>query len=267
MHIADELISAKERFRFAQSMTTVFEVVCLKLATEYGKADNTVQSVKVQTPVIQPQPAKEVKPVIEPQQVQEIPSREMPEPEPIPLLIEEEAPLPETEPVKAPVVVEEVPESKPESSEISFNLLELLVQCRKDEKKMDEEAFDHVYSMMDLISRKYTSLLQDTKIGASGKDCLILICRNEPVAQRINDRKMNEEIYRFLKKRLELDKMVFAVTEQQFKDASRQFRTLMHSNQLPEACHIKRYSDAVKKEATPEDKIKELFGAENVEII
>ena len=267
MHIADELISAKERFRFAQSMTTVFEVVCLKLATEYGKADNTVQSVKVQTPVIQPQPAKEVKPVIEPQQVQEIPSREMPEPEPIPLLIEEEAPLPETEPVKAPVVVEEVPESKPESSEISFNLLELLVQCRKDEKKMDEEAFDHVYSMMDLISRKYTSLLQDTKIGASGKDCLILICRNEPVAQRINDRKMNEEIYRFLKKRLELDKMVFAVTEQQFKDASRQFRTLMHSNQLPEACHIERYSDAVKKEATPEDKIKELFGAENVEII
>jgi hypothetical protein len=41
----------------------------------------------------------------------------------------------------------------------------------------------------------------------------------------------------------------------------------MHSNQLPEACHIERYSDAVKKEATPEDKIKELFGAENVEII
>ena len=46
----------------------------------------------------------------------------------------------------------------------------------RDEKKQDEEAFDHVYSMMDLISRKYTSLLQDTKIGASGKDCLILIC-------------------------------------------------------------------------------------------
>ena len=78
---------------------------------------------------------------------------------------------------------------------------------------------------------------------------------------------MNEEIYRFLKKRLEIDKMVFAVTEQEFKDASRQFRTLMHSNQLPEACHIERYSDAVKKEATQEDKIKELFGAENVEII
>lgn len=261
MHIADELISAKERFRFAQSMTTVFEVVCLKLATEYGNSGNTVQTVKKPAAVIEPQP------ISRPQPMPEVPSREMPEPEPAPVLMEEEETKPVPEPVKPAVTAEPAPEPEPQTGEITFNLLELLVQCRKDEKKQDEEAFDHVYSMMDLISRKYTSLLQDTKIGASGKDCLILICRNDPIAKRINDRKMNEEIYRFLKKRLEIDKMVFAVTEQEFKDASRQFRTLMHSNQLPEACHIERYSDAVKKEATQEDKIKELFGAENVEII
>ena len=261
MHIADELISAKERFRFAQSMTTVFEVVCLKLATEYGKSGSTVQTVKKPAAVTEPQP------VSKPQPVPEVPSREIPEPEPVPVPLEEEETKPVPEPVKPAATAEPAPENEPKTGEITFNLLELLVQCRKDEKKQDEEAFDHVYSMMDLISRKYTSLLQDTKIGASGKDCLILICRNDPIAKRINDRKMNEEIYRFLKKRLEIDKMVFAVTEQEFKDASRQFRTLMHSNQLPEACHIERYSDAVKKEATQEDKIKELFGAENVEII
>ena len=78
---------------------------------------------------------------------------------------------------------------------------------------------------------------------------------------------MNEELYRFMKKRLEIDKMVFAVTESQFKDASLTFRTLMHSNQLPEACEIERYPDMQIKEENTEDKIKALFGADNVEII
>ncbi len=260
MHIAEELISARDRFRFAQSAVTVFEVVCLKLATEdrnppavsFQPAKPVVKeekpAVRIQPPEVPVSAVKE-----EPAPAEEIPSAD----------IENEAETMPSSPVS-----DMIPASAfEEGGKIAFDLLELLVQCRKDEKKTDEELYDHVYAMMDLISRKYTALLHDTKIGASGKDCLILVCSNTAAADRINDRKMNEELYRFVKKRIGIDKMIFAVTESQFKEASRTFRTLMHSNQLPEACHIERYPEEEKREETAEEKIKALFGAENVEII
>ena len=274
MHIADELISARERFRFAQSAVTVFEVACLKLAVETGTPETAPEEKPkpVAKPAVKPEPAKKVP---EPVKTAEIPQPEAPLIQAQPSL---ELPEPEvTEPAQK-VIQEEKPEEviqkadntaglPDEEGEISFDILKLLVQCRKDEKKVDEELFDHIRAMMDLPSRKYTALLHDTKIGASGRDCLILVCKNNAAASRINDRKMNEELYRFMKKRLEIDKMVFAVTESQFKDASLTFRTLMHSNQLPEACEIERYPDRQIKEENTEDKIKALFGADNVEII
>lgn len=265
MHIAEELMEAREKFRFAQSSVTVFEVVCLKLATE----DRNQTAVNSQPPVrtaptepLRVQPAE--KPILKPE-IKEEPKPVMTVPE-----LEEidNEPVKEAETVLKPAVSDMIPASVgPEGGKIEFDLLELLVQCRKDEKKTDEELYDHVYAMMDLMSRRYTAILHDTKIGASGKDCMILICTNMAAADRINDREMNEELYRFIRKRLGIDKMIFAVTESQFREASRTFRMLMHSNQLPEACHIERYPDEKKKEETAEDKIKALFGAENVEII
>jgi hypothetical protein len=265
MHIAEELMAAREKFRFAQSSVTVFEVVCLKLATEDRNQPPVNEQPPLRTAPKEPlrvQPAE--KPAPKPE-IKEEPQPVMAVPEPEETDIE---PVKEAETVMKPAASDMIPASAaPESGQIEFDLLELLVQCRKDEKKTDEELYDHVYAMMDLTSRRYTAILHDTKIGASGKDCLILICTNMAAADRINDMEMNEELYRFIKKRLGIDKMVFAVTESQFKEASRTFRMLMHSNQLPEACHIERYPEEKKKEETAEDKIKALFGAENVEII
>ena len=256
MHIADELIGTKDRFRFAQSAGTVFEVACLKLATEDRNTVSAPAAVRPAPAPARPAPAK-----------QEAPVRKA----------EPAAPKPAATPIKS-APVEPVKEKEPEPVETaepvrqeeapSFDLLQLLVQCRKEEKKEDEEKFNEIRVMLDLQSRKYTSLLHEAVIGASGKDCLILVSKNKATTDRINERKMNEELYRFAKKRLEIDKMIFAVTEDEFRQASRQFRTLMQSNQLPEACQITRYEDdEVKKEPTEEDKIIALFGKENVEIV
>lgn len=265
MHIAEELIAARDRFRFAQSAVTVFEVVCLKLATEERNPVSyavPAEKIRPEQPVVKAKPAEPAAP--EPSVKEEpvfMPAAEK-------TVEAADEPEEEAEPVMSAPVSDMIPASAgAEGGKITFDLMELLVQCRKDEKKTDEELFDHVYAMMDLTSRRYTALLHDTKIGASGKDCLILICSNNAAADRINDRTMNEELYRFIKKRLDIDKMIFAVTESQFKEASRTFRTLMHSNSLPEACHIERYPEEKKKEETAEDRIKALFGAENVEII
>ena len=122
-------------------------------------------------------------------------------------------------------------------------------------------------TMMSLESRKYISLLQDTYIGASGADCIVLITRAQAVANRINDPEINRELYQFTKTQLNTDKVIFAITENDLKEASALFRIMMRDNSLPEAYKVHKYSEEEIHEDTPEDKVIALFGRENVEII
>ena len=146
-------------------------------------------------------------------------------------------------------------------------MIELLVQCSKAHKVSDEKAFAEMRGMMNLESRKYISLLQDTYIGASGEDCIVLITKAQAVANRINDPEMNKELYQFTKTQLNTDKVIFAITESDFREASAMFRIMMRDNSLPEAYKVHKYSEEEEHEETPEDKVIALFGRENVEII
>lgn len=146
-------------------------------------------------------------------------------------------------------------------------VVRLLVLCNKNAKAVDELTMQRISQMKDLESRKYTSLLQDARLGASGNDCMILVCRAQAVANRINEEKMNEELYYFLKEKCDTDKMLYAITEQEFRDASMQFRNLWQTRSLPEGWNVEKYRKEEVREKTPEEKVKELFGAENVEII
>ncbi|MBR4162178.1 MAG: DNA polymerase III subunit gamma/tau [Solobacterium sp.] len=178
-----------------------------------------------------------------------------------------------SEPVKQikqeekPVVEEPVIEKKENKTYSVNDIVRILVLCDKVSKSHDEEVFRNLSSMMDLENRKYTTLLNDTKIAASGKDCILLLCRAQAVANRINDPEMNKELYYFLKEKCNLDKMIFAITEQAFKEASSEFRALWQVNSLPDGMNIEKYQTEEVKEKTPEEKIIELFGKDNVEII
>lgn len=245
MHIAENMLVAKERFRTATSAVSAFEVTCLSLATE---DQDEIAEKQEKRPV-----RKKVAPV-------------------------------KKEPVKeAPAAVEKIAEESPEKPDIAadepeapteaiepipqMRIIELLVQCSKSHKMSDEAAFNKLRSMMNLESRKYKALLHDTMIGASGEDCIVLITKEQAVANRINDPAVNKDLYEFMKNELGVDKIVFAITGKDFQDASGQFRLMMRDNSLPEAYKVEKYTDDTKKELTPEDKVIALFGKENVEII
>ncbi len=225
MHIAEKLLETKERYRFASSAASAFEVSVLSLME-----DRPVQAIVQPAAVPEKQPEKVIEPAAE----------------------EKEEPLPAAEPVQA-MTAEEI--------------IALLVQCSKQEKKNDEAAFEQLKDILGLDTRKYTSLLKDTKIAASGKDCILLLCRSTAVVNRINDRKENRELYFFVKKHLGVDKMLFAITEDDFRKASELFRTMMKEDRLPEAKPVVRYEKDTEQPETPEDKVIRLFGRENVEII
>jgi hypothetical protein len=242
MHIAETVMNEKEHFKTATSPVSAFEVICFSLATE-----NRQEPVKKEAPArnqlnittVKAEPA-----VSQPVSVQPVKTEAVKEPEPEPV-----TPVQPTEKIS------------------TMRIIELLVQCTKAHKVADEKTFAQMRTMMSLESRKYISLLQDTYIGASGADCIVLITRAQAVANRINDPEINRELYQFTKTQLNTDKVIFAITENDLKEASALFRIMMRDNSLPEAYKVHKYSEEEIHEDTPEDKVIALFGRENVEII
>ena len=246
MHIAEKMLLAKERFRTATSAVSAFEVTCLSLATE----DENEAVEKQEKHPVRRKGAPEKK-----EQVKEEPAAAEKAFEATEEKRSESADEPEMPAVE---LVEPIPQMR---------IIELLVQCSKSHKMSDEAAFNKLRMMMNLESRKYKALLNDTMIGASGEDCIVLITKEQAVANRINDPNINRDLYEFMKNELGVDKIVFAITGKDFQDASGQFRLMMRDNSLPEAYKVEKYADETKKELTPEDKVIALFGKENVEII
>jgi len=78
---------------------------------------------------------------------------------------------------------------------------------------------------------------------------------------------MNQELYRFVKDKLNTDKMLYAVTKDEFRSAAKEFSVRMKNGSLPEARVIERYSFEEKREPTSEEKVIALFGKENVDVV
>lgn len=231
MHDIELLIDAKQRFKFATSATTTFEVACLSIMNEEEE-----------------EPAKEVViSKIETKQVEDTASDEV---------VSEPS---EPEEIEEPQVIE----LQPTTALSIDDIISILVQCNKQTKASDENTIAMVHSYGDLKNRKYTSLLEDAKVGASGNDCILLVVP-QVIANRINDKEMNRELYFFMKDTMDTDKMLFATTAETLKEAVQKFATLMKVKQLPEAMKIEKYQLNQGKEEKPEEKVLNLFGEENV---
>lgn len=242
MSTADMFLKTKERFRFSSDAATVFEITCLKLAVGVQEKQE-VKNVPVRTS----------KPADVAMQAYEKPvSRET-----------VQTPVMEQKPQEKPVEV--VTEKIRELSE--DEILSILVQCNKQEKTADENIFARLSEYATMDNRKYISMLEGVRIAASGKDVILLSGGLQAVINRINSEKTNQEIYTFLKDTLHTDKIVFAISEQQFKDATASFICRRKENTLPEPMRIRKYDEQVEHEETVEDRVINLFGKENVEII
>lgn len=232
MHICEKLIDAKIKFRTASNASMVFEVTCLSLAVE---KEQPVQIVSRET-ISNENKTEPVKTTVPPVKEEK-----------------KEEPVIQTEEI--PVVSQD-------------KIISLLVSCNKPSKVHDENTWAMLDSITDVKNRKYTSLLKSTKIGASGEDCILVITQSQAVANRINDEKMNQELYFFLKDRTDTDKMLYAITEDDFKTAVQSFASKMKAGTLPEPLKIKKWKKEEKEEENEsEKKVKELFGSDHVEVI
>ncbi len=252
MHVAESMLLAKERFKTATSAVSAFEVICLSLATG-SRQPVTVTAQPASRSAERAQPVQTERPV----------QRTAPQ---APVYSE---PVP-AEPKPAEIRKEETVQITPPREPVRISqekIIQLLVQCSKSHKVKDEAAFVDMRSRISLENRKYVLMLQDCVIGASGEDCIVMITKAQPVANRINDPAMNRELYEFTKTQMNIDKIIFAITESDFREASAQFRILMRDNNLPEACKVEKYTEETEKEETSEDRVLALFGKENVEII
>lgn len=168
---------------------------------------------------------------------------------------------------EAKPAVEEVVPVKPVVSISEEQVLGILVQCDKGSKISDENTFAMLESYQTLQNRKYTSILKETKIAASGKDCILLISAQPSIVNRINDPSMNKELYFFMRDTMHTDKMLYAISKAEYDHATNAFRSAMKANTLPSPFKIEKYQEAIKEEDSAIEKVKAFFGEENVEVI
>jgi acetoacetate decarboxylase len=78
---------------------------------------------------------------------------------------------------------------------------------------------------------------------------MIVTSREKAVARNLSDPEFNRGLYRFLKQEMKIDKMVYAVTQEQFRSLTALYIDRMNSNSLPAPMKIQRYADAPAKDA------------------
>ncbi len=231
MHICEKLMDTKNRYRTSTSTARVFEVTCLSLSIDEQPI------VVVQQEIVQPQitPITKAEPIVS---------------------IQKEEKVEET-----PVVI------KPIEKIDQDKILSILRACDKQNKVTDENTFSMLDSYGDLTNRKYTSLLNECKVVASGKDCILIASDMSSIVNRINSEKMNKELYVFMRDILHTDKILFAITNEEFVSAINAFREKMRTGELPDPIQITKYEEDTSEETSTIDKVKQLFGEENVKVV
>ena len=247
----ETLMKAQERYRTAQSASSVFEIACLELITARSQPQRTVQptsnSVTAAQPAVKPEPkpAPAVQPALKPEPVS-VPQEAEPEPE--------------------PAQAEPVPAEPPVTSLTADEVLGLLVQCNKSEKSNAEEILQAMTGS--LMMNRYTAALRQMDLKAAGEDVL-LFTAGDAMVHQLGEEEFNRQLYGELKAH-GLDRMPFAASRNVYEEAVEKFRVLYKEKRLPEKRVITRWQEetaAKENEETTEQNVMNLFGKDMVEVI
>ena len=238
--LSNTLMQGKEKLRLAQSAYSAFEVICLEMTMQEETAVQPV--INTSAPNTQPvKPAMVSAPVI--------------------------TPVISSPPVQEKPVVDETLIENNNLTLTQEEVLAILQICNKEEKAQATKALSEIASVTEDMYIKYKMLLKDVQVAASGKDILLLSVKDVYVADRINSEKENKEIYYFFRNALKMDKMPFAISEQEFKSCIKQFVERNRANTLPAPYVVKKYAVDSSTEKTPEENVIDFFGESNVQII
>ena len=238
--LSNTLMQGKEKLRLAQSAYSAFEVICLEMTMQEETAVQPV--INTSAPNTQPvKPAMVSAPVI--------------------------TPVVSSPPVQEKPVVDETLIENNNLTLTQEEVLAILQICNKEEKAQATKALSEIAYVTEDMYIKYKMLLKDVQVAASGKDILLLSVKDVYVADRINSEKENKEIYYFFRNALKMDKMPFAISEQEFRSCIKQFVERNRANTLPAPYVVKKYAVDSSTEKTPEENVIDFFGESNVQII
>ncbi len=237
------LMKAQERFRNAQSVSSVFEIACLELITKRSPAEipQTVSKPKLE----------KKKPANEEKTAKTVPSEEPSETE--------------TKPESKPEEPEK--QNTPEPAELNGeDILRLLVQCDKASKADAENTLQRLESA--LAMDRYSASLRQMSLKAAGKDVLLFTAADAVVHMAMEE-SFNRQLYETLKAE-GLDAMPYVISTGRYDDAVAQFRVRLKEKSLPEKLDVRRWAKPQEETAQTdhtEQSVMDLFGKENVEII
>ena len=285
--LIDILMETLEKYRTASSAASYFEVAVLKMMAELDKSQRTAAVI----PPVYSQPA--AAPSI-PASPQASTGKPQPEVQSESTLMPEEAdltedtlPLEMMPPLPAPpeetgrVIQEKPVEVHPEFEiqplDYEF-VMQLLAGANKEMRMKDENQWkliDQKCRDRDLNCARIANLLRNGRIVACGENYILICVSYQALANQINDPAMKSQINRFCYENLEIRKQLFAITQEQFKIETNDFLARSRSGTLPEPAHVAPVEiceEAGNTEKTePEqgvvEKLYDLFGTENVEII
>ncbi len=150
-------------------------------------------------------------------------------------------------------------------------VLGLLVQADKQNKANDIENWYQLSSLtLNLSVAREANLLKDCTIAASGNHFILLAAPYEALSNELNE--MKKELEPFLWDYLKIEKQLFAVTEDMFKNCINLFKERRALGTLPQPVLI----DSIRKQTensesvtlkTTEEKLFDLFGKENIKIV
>lgn len=246
----DNMIKVMESYRNAKDVLSYFEISLLKMV-------NYVPSVN-SVPVIENKPIKSApqaeKPAVKELKV-EVPA----------VTKDEEVKKEEVFDIKETIETE-ITETKDNFKTIDTDplfLLSIVLEANKDEKLQDIAIYHNLSEYgNNPDTRKYFNLLKGTEIMASSKDAIIFVARNDMQMEDINDLENNKELYYFLKKEYQIDKMIYGINETIKDQLFNMYRNKSSYNITK--CHITRY-DEVNTEETFESKLKGIFGDIRIE--
>ncbi len=253
----DILMETMEKYRNASDAASYFEVAALKMMAEREEVSS--HSLK---PQISDQSAREIEPAAKNNADE---GHET--------LVEEEKAITEiSEPVEEQIQETEI---KPLNSEF---ILQLLVSADKETRKKDEEIWKLIEGKchdLDLNCAKIANLLRNGRIVASGERFILLCVGYQALANQINDPGLQSELIHFLIENLKLKKHLFAITQEQFKAVTDNFRIRAKQNTLPQPVVLAEVaSEPVEAQTQPQNeqneiltKLYNLFGTENVKIM
>lgn len=141
--------------------------------------------------------------------------------------------------------------------DINF-LLGILLDANKDLKINDQIIYNKLQLFLyDPEKRKYYQLLVNTELFASNKDAIIIV-GNKTQVDNINEKQNNYELYKFVNEEFGIDKMLYAIDENQKKELIEKYKSEPIENRN-KAIYVEKYKLETKT-SNAEDTLSMLFG-------